>query len=323
MKLISFVIPCYRSSQTICSVVSEISSLFSKNYKNKYDYEIILVNDASPDDTLDKIKEICHINKKVKGINLAKNFGQHSALMAGFRFITGEYVVCLDDDGQTPANQVFELINAIEEGYDVVYAQYQEKRHSLFRNIGSRINDFMARILINKPKELYLSSYFACRAYVIKEMIKYDNAYPYMMGLVLRTTINITNVKVVHRERINGESGYTLKSLLALWLNGFTNFSVKPLRIASLVGAILFIISMVFSIVLFLRKIFEPTIQMGYTSIMLTMILFGSIQLLSIGLLGEYIGRIFICINKSPQYVIKEVINSEEVIENDEIRKAI
>ena len=232
LKKVSFVIPCYNSSKTIGKVIEEIKETMKQLVK--YEYEIVLVNDCSPDNTFEVIECLCKENNNICGINLAKNFGQHGALMAGFHQVTGDILVCLDDDGQTPANEVGKLLEKIEAGDDVVYASYAHKKHSLFRNFGSWVNELMAQFLLGKPKELYVSSYFAARRFVVKEMLKYENAYPYVIGLVLRTTKKISNVPVNHREREVGQSGYTLAKLLGLWFNGFTAFSTKPLRIATI-----------------------------------------------------------------------------------------
>ena len=204
-KKISFVIPCYNSSKTLGGVVAEIKD--TMNQLSQYCYEIILVNDCSPDNTFQIIEELCQKNKNICGVNLARNFGQQGALMAGFHQVTGDIMVCLDDDGQTPANEVGKLLEKIEAGDDVVYASYAHKKHSLFRNFGSWVNELMAQFLLGKPKELYVSSYFAARRFVVNEMLKYENAFPYVIGLVLRTTKKISNVSVNHREREVGQSG--------------------------------------------------------------------------------------------------------------------
>ena len=208
MKLISFVIPCYRSEHTLPGVIEEIDTKMSEY--NRFSYEVILVNDCSPDGTLATIRSLCSErpegNGVRKGISFARNFGQHSALMAGLRASTGDYVVCLDDDGQTPANEVDRLIDRLEEGYDAVYAKYEHKKHSIFRNMGSKVNELMTRVMLDKPASLYVSSYFAVRRFVVEDMIRYENSYPYVIGLVLRATKNITNVVVNHREREEGHS---------------------------------------------------------------------------------------------------------------------
>jgi len=170
MKIkLSFVIPCYRSENTIATVVDEIKNTVNKR-KNLYDYEIILVSDHSPDNVFSVIEELAKKDKNITGIELAKNFGQHSAILAGFHYVTGDIIVCMDDDGQTPPNQMFKLIDTLDNECDVAFARYESKKHSYFRNFGSLINDLMARYMIDKPKELKIMSYFACKRYVVDEV---------------------------------------------------------------------------------------------------------------------------------------------------------
>lgn len=309
-QLISFVIPCYRSEKTIKGVVEEVMAAAEALTNDTY--EIILVNDGSPDDTFSVIKSLCEADSRIKGINLSKNFGQHAALMAGFRHVKGDIVVCLDDDGQTPAGEVGKLIAGIEEGADVVYARYDHKRHSWFRNFGSKLNELMTRVMLGKPKKLYISSYFAARRFVIDEVVRYENAYPYVIGLVLRATKNITNVDVTHRERVIGTSGYTLGKLINLWVNGFTSFSVKPLRIATMIGALCAFLGFCYGIYTIIKKFVNPAVPMGFSSLMAAVVFIGGMQMLLLGLIGEYIGRIYVCMNNSPQYVIREIINMEK-----------
>lgn len=307
---VSFVIPCYRSELTLEAVVKEIQDKMAT--MADYEYEIILVNDCSPDDTFGVIRKLCSLHKNIIGVNHAKNFGQHAALMAGFHFASGDVIVCLDDDGQTPANEVDRLLDKINEGYDVVYAEYEHKQHSGFRNWGSHVNKVMTEVMLNKPKELYVSSYFAARRFIVDEMLNYKGAYPYVIGLVLRSTKNICNVKVNHRERMEGESGYSLKKLLALWMNGFTSFSILPLRIASYGGAVIAFLGFIYAIYVIVRKCVDPTRMLGWSSTISIMLILGGLILLVLGLIGEYVGRIYISLNNSPQYVIRNVINYDK-----------
>lgn len=317
-KLVSFVIPCYRSAQTIGRVVEEIDATMKGI--SGYDYEIVLVNDSSPDDTFEVIRELCVKREDICGVNLAKNFGQHAALMAGFRYVRGDMVVCLDDDGQTPADEVGKLLHMIEEGYDVVYARYGQKKHSGFRNFGSKVNELMTRVMLGKPKDLYLSSYFAARKFVVEEMLRYENPYPYVIGLVLRTTRNIANVDVMHRERQVGTSGYTMSKLLGLWFNGFTAFSIKPLRIATAMGCITACGGFLYGIYTVIKKFVNPNVPIGFSAMMAALVFIGGMIMLMLGLIGEYIGRIYISLNNSPQYVIRECLNGTEDDKRREMR---
>ena len=305
MKKLSYVIPCYRSENTISYVAGEIDSMM-KQYKDRYSYEIILVNDCSPDNTYDTICKLSKENEHIIGVNLAKNFGQQSALMAGFSCVSGDVIICMDDDGQTPPSEVPKLIAKYEEGYDVVYAKYGKKKHSAFRNFGSRVNDWMATSMLGKPKDLYASSFFIVERYVIDEIIKCKNPYPYILGLILRTTRNITNVDVIHQERIEGKSGYTFGKLLGLWMNGFTAFSVIPLRIATITGLGTSFLALIFLIYIIVHKFITPDVPMGWSSLVSVLLFVSGIMMCMMGLLGEYIGRLYVTQNSSPQYVIRE-----------------
>ena len=308
-KMISFVIPCYRSENTLEAVVSEIEKTMSGN--SSYDHEIILVNDGSPDNTWGTIKAVSKKFDTVTGINLAKNFGQHAALMAGLNATKGDIVICLDDDGQTPADEAGKLIAAIENGADVAYARYEHKQHNLFRNFGTAMNEWMASVMLGKPKDLYVSSYFAARRFVVDEMVKYESSYPYVIGLVLRTTRNIVNVDVTHRKREVGVSGYTLGKLFALWINGFTAFSIKPLRIATFSGVTFAFLGFIYGIYTIIKKFVRPDVPVGFSALMSAVIFIGGMLMLMLGMIGEYLGRLYISQNKNPQYVIRETTRDE------------
>ena len=310
MSLVSFVIPCYRSEHTLEAVVEEINSAMAG--LAQYEYEIILVNDASPDHTLDVIRHICDRQDNVTGVALSKNFGQHAALMAGMKQAEGEYVVCLDDDGQTPACEVYKLLEGLERGYDVVYARYSNKLKSGFRNFGTRVNELMTRVMLGKPKKLQVTSYFAAKRFIVDSMLEYQNAFPYVIGLVLRATKNIGNVDVEHRERQVGRSGYSISKLFGLWFNGFTAFSIKPLRIATFVGVISALAGFAYGIATIIRKLMHVNTVLGFSSLMSVILFIGGMVMIMLGLIGEYIGRIYISINNSPQYLVKEVIRREK-----------
>ena len=305
--MLSFVIPCYKSEKTIENVVNEIITLLETRQINKY--EIVLVNDYSPDNVWAVIKKLTEKNDKIKGISLAKNFGQHAALLAGYAYCIGDYVISLDDDGQTPLDSLFQLINKIEEGYDVVYAYYNEIKRTNFRIWGSFIAKKMSEVMLDAPKNFNGSSFFIARKYVIDEMIKYKNSFPYLLGLVFRVTRNIACIPTNHRERLIGKSGYSFAKLFSLWMNGFTAFSVKPLRISTFIGLITAGFGFMYSIITIIKKLLNPNIVVGYSSLICSILITSGMIMIMLGLLGEYIGRIYISINNSPQYVIKEKVN--------------
>ena len=309
MKLVSFVIPCYRSEHTIAAVTEEISAAMAK--LDGYDYELVLVNDCSPDGTFAVLRELADGDARITAVDLARNFGQHAALMCGMRHTAGDYVVCLDDDGQTPADEVGKLLAKLEEGYDVVYASYEVKQESGFRQFGSDVNRRMTELMLGKPRELELTSYFAARRFLIDEMLRYEHCYPYVMGLVLRSTKKICNVPVTHRARAVGSSGYTLGKLLGLWMNGFTSFSIKPLRISIWAGAVLALLGFLYALVAVVRYFTVHLAPLGWTTTTVLLLIVGGFILIMLGMVGEYVGRVFMCVNATPQYVEREVVKKK------------
>ena len=304
---ISIVIPCYRSENTISDVVeSAVKTLNQREGK----YDIVLVNDYSPDNVWNQIVKL---SKKypdiVKGLSFSSNYGQHAALLAGSKETKGDIVVFMDDDGQTDPADLWKLVDKLNEGYDTVCAKYPELKESPFRRFGSWLNDKMSNWLLGKPKNLKGSSYVAIRRFVIDEMIKYDKSYPYIGGLVYRVTKNCGSVEIEHHDRKEGTSGYTLGKLINLILNGFTAFSIKPLRVSSFIGILFSAFGFIYGILIVIRKIINPSIQAGYSSMVAILLFSSGIIMLMLGLIGEYVGRIYICMNNSPQYVVKEKTN--------------
>ena len=303
MKL-SFVIPCYRSENTIETVVQEIRDTVAT--RPGTDYEIVLVNDCSPDNVWQVIKKLADSDNHIKGICLAKNFGQHCALMAGYGQTSGDYIISLDDDGQTPASESFKLVDKLEEGYDVVYGYYQHSKQHLFRRLGTWVNKKMAENIIGQPRTLRTTSFFIMRKFIADEIVRYPNPFAYISGLVFRATKRLGNVQVEHRRRLEGESGYTIAGLLGLWINGFTAFSVKPLRAATFIGIFCALVGFLAGLYVVYQKFLNPEIPVGYTSMLATLLFVGGMIMLLLGLIGEYVGRIYISINQSPQYVVRE-----------------
>ncbi|MBO7412124.1 MAG: glycosyltransferase family 2 protein [Fibrobacter sp.] len=301
---ISFVIPCYRSENTIATVVQEIRDTVAT--RPGTDYEIVLVNDCSPDNVWHVIRRLAAEDPRIKGICLAKNFGQHSALMAGYGQTTGDYVVSLDDDGQTPATETFKLVDKLEEGYDVVYGYHDHAFQHLFRRFGTWVNKKMAEAIIGQPKTLRTTSFFIMRKFIVEEIVRYPHPFAYISGLVFRATKNLGNVEVQHRRRFEGRSGYTIAGLIGLWVNGFTAFSVKPLRAATYLGLLCAIVGFAAGIFVVYKKLMFPEVPVGYTSLLATLLFIGGMLMLLLGLIGEYVGRIYISINQSPQYVVRE-----------------
>ena len=305
----SFVIPCYNSSESIRHVVELTMEEMEK--MNRREFEFVLVNDySSSTKTMPVLKKLAEEYPCVTVLNLAKNAGQHNAIMAGLNYAKGDILIGMDDDMQTHPSQLPYLFEELEKGYDIVYGYYPEKKHSAFRNFGSWVNYISVRILIGKPKELKTSSYWVARKFVRDSVIEYQAPYAYIQGLFLRTTRNISCIPIQHFQREEGESNYTFKRLLKLWSN-IIGFSITPLRLTEYCGFGLSLLSIIAAVVVLIRKILNPAMALGWPSLMIVICFFSGIQLMFLGLIGEYIGRMFMGLNRPPQYVIREVIRQE------------
>lgn len=230
--------------------------------------------------------------------------------MAGMSVCTGDYIILMDDDGQCPMESLWKLIKPLEEGHDVSIAKYPVYKQSIFKSFGTVVNRKMTEVVMEKPKDLSFTNFSAMQRYIVEEILKYKNPYPYMTGLLLRTTSDIVNVEMEERERIVGRTTFTFKKMLKLWINGFTAFSVKPLRVSTVVGVITALVGFLYGLYIIIYKLFfHPNVLQGYSSLMAVFLFIGGMIMVMLGLIGEYIGRIYICINDSPQYVIKEKYN--------------
>jgi len=311
MIKVSFVIPCYNSESTIEKVTGDIIKAVEA-YPGDMEYEIILINDNSPDGVWSVITKLSEENRKIHGFRLSKNFGQYAALMAGYKKATGDIIISLDDDGQTPAAESLVLIDKLDEGYDVVFGRYMERRDSSFRKFGTYINKIMSESLIGKPKHIDVTSFFAMKRFVAESITQYENPYPYIAGLVFRTTINCANVDIKHEHRMEGKSGYTFKKLMTLWLNGFTSFSIKPLRLATILGFICSAVGFAFTVYTIVDRIINPDLPAGYSALASMILFIGGVIMIMLGVIGEYIGRLYISINKAPQYIIKDTTDKDK-----------
>ncbi|MBW8051158.1 MAG: glycosyltransferase family 2 protein [Cytophagales bacterium] len=295
----SVVIPVYNAEKTIAQLVAEIENVLSHQQ-----FEIILVNDGSKDKSEKICKELA-AKSCVKFLSLRKNFGEHNAVMCGLNFVDGDIAVVLDDDFQTPPSEIMMLVNEVHKGFDVVYSKYDHKKHNWFRNLGSRFHNMIATILLNKPANLYLSSFKAIKKEIVNEIIKYKGPFPYIDGLLLRVTNNIGTLPVSHEFRKVGKSNYTFGKLFSLYLNMFFNFSIRPLRIFTITGFVIFLLGILSSIAFIIEKLLYPEIPLGWASIIVVVLMLSGFQILFLGLIGEYLGKQYLDQNATPQWVIK------------------
>ena len=302
---ISIVVPVYRSENILPYLAEQVSvSMEAAGMAGRF--ELILVNDASPDGSWQAIQSLAARHAFVKGICLARNFGQHNATMAGLNHALGDIVVIMDDDLQHPPQTIMSLVGAVRDGYDVCYTRYVNRQHVFWKKLGSWFNDRAASFLLRKPRGLYLSSYKALHRRVVQDVIRYDGPYAYVDGLILDITNHITSVPIEHQARHEGKGNYNLKRSVSLWLKMATSFSIIPLRIASFTGMFLAAISAIVMIFVIVQKLLHPETPAGWTSLVLTVLFVGGLQLLCLGVIGEYLGRAYLKINHKPQFAVRE-----------------
>ena len=304
---LSFIIPMYNAADTIAAVVRDIESLTIEG-----GHEIVLVNDGSGDATSEVVRDL--VRRSPVSITLvehSRNFGEHNAVLSGWRHARGEHLVNLDDDGQNPPAEAVRLWeHAKRTGLDVVYGHYEEKKHSAFRNFGSWFTNRVTDLALDKPHGFYLSSFRCVSAFVAKQVIGYAGPYPYIDGLLLQVTQRFGSIKVRHDERRAGRSGYTFRRLVRLWLSAWVNFSLVPLRVATLLGLITAVLGLLaFAGVVWLWLINRGPAY-GWGWVMATVLLFSGTQLVLLGLVGEYLGRMFLAVNQRPQSVVREVVSN-------------
>ncbi len=303
--MLSIVVPVYRSAKILPMLVSKIQSeLLHTNLEGRY--EIILVNDASPDESWQVILALASQHPFLKGISLRRNFGQHNATMAGLNYAAGATVVIMDDDLQHPPEAIPALVAALNEGFDVCYTNYLNRQHLAWKKVGSWFNNLAASYLLGKPRGLYLSSFKAVRKEVIDEVIRYDGPYAYVDGLILDVTRSITSIDIQHQPRKDGTGNYNLRKSLSLWLKMATSFSIIPLRLATYIGFLISALSFMGGCLVVVQKLLHPEVSVGWTSLISTVLFIGGVQILCIGMLGEYLGRAYLKLNCKPQFVISE-----------------
>ncbi len=304
---LSFVIPLYYSANTIRPLVKTIEALHVEG-----GHELILVNDGSADDTVAVCRELVREAKiPIILINHSRNFGEHNAVLTGYRHARGSFIVNLDDDGQNPPAEAVRLWqHAREKNLDVTYGWYDTKKHSLWRNLGSKLTNAMSDHMLDKPSGFYLSSFRGVSAFIAKEVSAHAGPYPYIDGLILQVTQNVGSLEVRHEERHAGESGYTLRRLLRLWVSTFVNFSVMPLRLATLLGLVMAVAGLLGLGVVFYLNFTGRGPTYGWGSLMGALLLLSGTQLVMLGLIGEYIGRMYLTVNRRPQSVVRSVERS-------------
>lgn len=300
---LSFVIPIYNAERTIGHLCATLIGL----YKASYALDIVLVNDGSTDSSDAVCRQLYSDHPEIVSyLKLSRNFGEHNAVMAGLHHARGDYCVIMDDDFQNPPVEAAKLVNEVMKGYDVVYAQYGKKRDAGFRNLGSRFNDKIANVMLNKPQGLYLSSFKIMSRFLVKEIIKHSGPEPYIDAIILRTTNNIGRIDIAHAPRSLGASGYTFGKLVTVWGSMVMSYSMVPLRIIGLTGAILVVFGLFYGLIKAYDDVGSSANLSNYESLMFANVVFRGLVLIALSIVGEYIGRIHLALSRDPQFVVRE-----------------
>ncbi len=319
---LSVVVPVYRSQDCLRALIRATTSALDKSGAAGR-YEIILVNDDSPDGSWNEIVSIASEDPAVRGLSLLKNFGQHNATMAGLKESRGLYIVIMDDDLQHPPLAIPDIVKRLQAGADVCYTVYKHRKHATWKKVGSWINNAAATVLLGKPHALYLSSYKGLTRVVVDAITRYDGPFTYIDGLILDVTRNVDVLPVEHQDRLVGEGNYNIVRSVSLWLKMATSFSVLPLRIASVAGMLFGLLSAGFAAVIVARVLIYGAPSPGWASVIVAVLFMGSIQLMSIGLVGEYIGRAYLRMNNKPQFVVRERTQKLVRISGEERRDSL
>lgn len=306
--MVSIVVPVYGSAPILPHLTQAIAESLGGER-----YEVILVHDCGPGDAWSVIRTLSEQDPQVRGVNLRRNVGQHNAIMAGLKIARGKIIVTMDDDLQHAPSDIPLLCHKIEEGFDVCYAQFRNREHALWKRLGSKLNDRLACILLDKPRDLYLSPFRAMRDVVRDEVVQYAGPSVYLDGLILSVTGNIAKVNVDHHARLEGRGAYSLVRSISLLLRMSTITSVAPLRLATLAGFGFAMLGALLVIVFVVQRFTLNAMPVGWSSIMVTALVLGGVQLMALGILGEYLGRIFLEVRKRPQFVVAETSNLENI----------
>jgi undecaprenyl-phosphate 4-deoxy-4-formamido-L-arabinose transferase len=307
----SVVIPVYGSERILPQLIDKLQAVLESEYGDGH-FEVVLVNDQSPDAAWRVIRELSATRPWLKAIALRKNAGQHNCILTGLRYASGKYLVMMDDDLQHDPADIPKIVARLKEGFDVCYTSFRSRRHPLWKRLGSKLNDKVASILLNKPRNLYLSPFKAIVSDIRHEIVNFHGPHVYVDGLILSCTNRISSVVLDHHERPDGKSGYGLRKSISLWLKMATSFSVTPLRLASLAGFLFSTVGFVGAILFVIQRFTINAMPVGWSSLIVSVLILGGIQLLALGVIGEYLGRVLLHVNQRPQAVVGEKINMDK-----------
>lgn len=302
---ISIVVPVYNSENSLEQLNLQISKALE--HRN---YELILVNDKSKDKSWERIIALSQADHKIKGVSLKKNSGQDNAIMAGLANVTGEYVVIMDDDLQHAPEDILKLYEKCKQGHDVCYSYFVDKKQSLWKNMGSGLNGYLAEVFLKKPKNLYLSPFKILHRSVVKEIVNYGGPFPYIDGIILSVTAKITQIELKHYKRLEGSGNYDIFKSVSVFLKHVTGYSLYPLRLATIIGILASTLSFSLGLVFIIDYLTNDAHVEGWITLVLLMVFFNGLILMCVGLIGEYIGRIYLTVTSKPQYIIDQTTSN-------------
>lgn len=306
---VSVVVPVYRSEATLPDLVDRLTAVLKQTGLR---YEIVFVDDGSPDDSWQVLTDLqAKSPHAIVAVQLMRNFGQHNAIMCGLRHARGRLIVTMDDDLQNPPEEIPKLLKAVDEGgFDLVYGQYAGKKHERWRNLGSALVKSFYRLVFHS--KITVTSFRVIRRELAQSILAYDLNFTFLDGLLAWNTQRIGTVEVEHHPRREGRGGYSLSKLAVLALNLFTNFSLLPLQLVSALGFLLalsgFSVGAYYLGLYALQSIAVP----GYASTIVSVLVLGGAQLLALGIMGEYLGRLHLNVNRKPQYTARQVLSGEQ-----------
>lgn len=304
---VSIVIPVYGSAGILPSLATRLEAVLQSCVPDAF--EVIFVHDHGPDNAWQIICELAADRPWLKGIDLRRNAGQHNAVMAGFAHTSGRFIITMDDDLQHDPDDIPQILEALRGGADLCYVRFEDRKHALWKKAGSALNDFVASKLLHKPRNLYLSPFRGIRQEVCRTALEYRGPFVYVDGLLLQSTSSYASITGKHHERQDGKSGYSLRKSISLWLQMATSFSIVPLRLVSLAGILASALAFLLALGVIWRKLADPSMAVGWPSLIVAILFMGGLQLLALGAIGEYTGRILLNVNSRPQYVIGQRVN--------------
>ncbi len=306
MSLYSVVVPVYNSENTLQELYARLKAVFENVLRQEF--ELILVDDGSKDRSWEIMEKLHEEDRRVKIIQQARNFGQPAAVLCGFHYVQGDFVITMDDDLQHPPEEIPVMVRALGErpDVDVVLGSYVGRKHSIIRRAGTWAADYATSKMLKKPRNLDMTSFRLMRRFIVDALLQTNVNHPQIGNLLLQTSNRIINVPVQHDARRYGHSGYTFTRLMRDLFFDITTNSAFPLILVRNIGLVSFLVSILLGLFYFVRYFVEGISVTGWTSLMLIILAFNGLILLSVGIIGEYLMHVLDEAKKMPHYVERQ-----------------